>query len=211
MSIEAEVKTADTGTGLNEIADVVFDLDGVQVPNSYPYLLWGELVRCLPWLAEEGMVGVHPLRGSASGENTLLSKRTKLILRVPAKRVKQASALTGQILKISGDVLTVGKFRLRALQAATTLHAHIVESNLNEVEFIAEMKQQLQEMKISCNLICDKFREITDGSQTIKGYGLVLHDLKLPASVEIQGVGLGGMRHFGCGIFVPFKAISGLD
>jgi len=87
----------------------------------------------------------------------------------------------------------------------------MVESNLGEVEFIADMKQKLQAMNIPCNLICDKYRKISDGKNSLNGFGLVLHDLKPAASLHIQRTGLGGARHFGCGIFVPFKAISGLD
>lgn len=191
--------------------DVVFDLSGSSVPDGYPFMLWSEVVRCLPWLKNEENAGIHPLRGSASGDNTLLSKRTKLILRVPAERADQTVALSGQQLNIDGSILSVGKGKKRQLQAATTLHAHIVESNLGEVEFLAEMKKTLQSMNIACNLICDKHRKVRGGKQSLSGFGLVLHDLKPLPSIQIQRSGLGGARHFGCGIFVPFKTISGLD
>ena len=200
-----------TSLEMQDMIDVVFDLDGGTVPGNYPYLLWDELLRCLPWLKDENETGVHPLRGSASGENILLSKRTKLILRIPAERVSQIEALSGQRLNIAGNTLVVGKAKQRQLQAATTLHANIVESNLSEVEFLIEMKRQLHDMNVPCNLICDKHRKISGSKQTINGFGLVLHDLKLPISLQIQNTGLGGSRRFGCGIFVPFKAISGLD
>jgi len=191
--------------------DVVFDLDGSTVPESYPFALWSELVRCLPWLRDEANAGILPLRGSASGENTLLSKRTKLALRVPAERAAQTFQLSGQQLDIHGSKLLVGKGKERQLQATTTLHAHLVESSLGEIEFLADMKQKLQDLNISCNLICDKHRKVRGEKQTLTGFGLVLHDLKPAASLQIQSIGLGGARHFGCGIFVPFKAITGLD
>lgn len=209
MSIEFDVK--ETNVESRDMIDIVFDLDGSSVPEYYPFILWAELIRCLPWLKEESNAGVHPLRGSSSGENILLSKRTKLILRLPVESAAQAETLSGQKLSIGGNVLVVGKAKQRPFQAATTLHAYIVESNLNEEAFLADMRQQLQSMNVSCNLICDKHRKISDGKQTLQGFGLVLHDLKLPISVQIQGKGLGGARHFGCGIFVPFKAISVLD
>ena len=105
----------------------------------------------------------------------------------------------------------MGSAKQRALLAATTLHTHMVESKLDEVAFLAEMKTQLQQMNISCNLICDKHRKVRGAEQTLSGFGLVLHDLKALASLQIQRTGLGGSRKFGCGIFVPFKAITGLD
>jgi len=194
-----------------DMIDMVFDLDGSSVPEGYPFALWSEVVRCLPWMKDEENAGILPLRGAASGANTLLSKRTKLVLRVPKERAAQAVQLAGQQLNIDGSILSVGKCKERQLQAATTLHSYLVESNLDEIEFLADMKKKLQSMDISCNLICDKHRKVRGVKQSFSGFGLVLHDLKPLASLEIQRLGLGGARHFGCGIFVPFKAISGLD
>lgn len=208
--LEQSVTKASTIEAPNMI-DVVFDLDGSSVPESYPFALWSEVIRCLPWLKDEINAGILPLRGSASGDNTLLSKRSKLVLRVPAERAVQAHQLSGQRLDIDGSILLVGKGKERPLQATTTLHAYLVESNLGEIEFLADMKQKLQAMNIPCNLICDKHRKVRGATQTLSGFGLVLHDLKPAASLQIQSAGLGGARHFGCGIFVPFKAISGLD
>lgn len=194
-----------------EIIDIVFDLDAAQVPRDYPFELWSEIVQSLVWLKEEKNVGILPLRGSVSGDNLLLSKRTKLILRIPSYRAGQAGRLTGQKLKIGSNILLVGAGKERALHTATTVHSTLVESSLGEVEFLADMKNKLQALNITCNLICDKYRKISSGKQTITGYGLVLHDLKPQASLLIQRTGLGGARQYGCGIFVPFKAISGLE
>jgi CRISPR-associated protein Cas6 len=208
--LEQSVAKASISDAPNMI-DVVFDLDGSSVPESYPYALWSEVLRYLPWLRDEVNAGILPLRGSASGESTLLSRRTKLVLRVPLELAAQTIQLSGKQLDIDGSTLLVGKGKERQLQATTTLHAHLVESNLGEIEFLADMKQKLQAMNISCNLICDKHRKVRSEKQTLSGFGLVLHDLKPAASLQIQSIGLGGARHFGCGIFVPFKAITGLD
>jgi CRISPR-associated protein Cas6 len=191
--------------------DMVFDLDGTYVPEDYPFVLWSEIVRLLPWLKDEAGVGILPLRGSASGKHTLLSKRTKLVLRVPVERAAETNLLSGRPLTVNESVLLVGKGKERLLQPSVTLHSYLVESDLDEIEFTVDMKQKLQSMNISCNLICDRFRKIKGANQSLSGFGLVLHDLKPQASIEIQRSGLGGARHFGCGIFVPFKAISGLE
>jgi CRISPR-associated protein Cas6 len=130
---------------------------------------------------------------------------------VPIKHAVQAGQLSGQQLNIGGSILIVGKGKERQLQPATTLHSYMVESNLGEVEFIADMNEKLHAMNISCKLICDKHRKISGAKQSLNGFGLVLHDLKPQASLQIQRNGLGDARQFGCGIFVPFKAITGLD
>ena len=194
-----------------EMIDMVFDLNGSFVPEDYPFTLRLEIARNLPWLKDEESVGILPLRGSISGENTLLSKRTKLILRVPVERADQTGVLSGQQLNVGKSVLVVGKGKERPLQPAVTLHSYLVESDLDEIEFVADMKQKLQLMNISCNLICDRFRNIKGADQSLRGFGLVLHDLKPQASIEIQRSGLGAARQLGCGIFIPFKAITGLE
>lgn len=194
-----------------EMVDMIFDLDGTFVPEGYPFALWSAIAMFLPWLNDEKNAGILPLRGSTSGKITLLSKRSKLILRVPVARAKLSAQLSGKQLNIDGCILNIGKVKERPLQPVTTLHAHMVESQLSEVAFLAEMENDLNRMNIPCNLICDKHRKVSDINQSLTGFGLVLHDLKPLASMQIQRTGLGGSRHFGCGIFVPFKAISGLD
>lgn len=198
-------------TEVPNMIDIVFDLNGTSVPVNYPFALWSEIIRFLPWLENAEYAGILPFRGSISGATLLLSRRTKLVLRVPTASALQAEQLSGQQLHIDGNTLSVGKCKERQLQPTTTLHAYLVESNLSEIEFLADMKIKLHAINVTCNLICDKYREIKGDSVILRGYGLVLHDLKPHASMQIQSVGLGGSRHFGCGIFVPFKAITGLD
>jgi CRISPR-associated protein Cas6 len=194
-----------------EMMDVVFDLSGTHVPEGYPFALWAAIVDFLPGLNEVQNAGILPLRGSASGETTLLSRRTKLILRVPASFAAQTLLLSKKQITIGDCELLIGAGKERPILAAPTLHAHIVESVLSEVDFLTEMHSQLKHLDISANLICDKHRKISSASKTISGFGLVVHDLKPHASLQIQHFGLGGSRHFGCGLFVPFKVISGLD
>jgi len=193
------------------MTDVVFDLDGSVLPNSYPFAMWEEIVMYLPWLNEEKNAGILPLKGSINDSVTLLSKRTKLVLRVSEERASDTLSLTNKHLNIEGNLLIVGSGKERQFQASPTLHTYMVESKLDEVAFLEDMKTKLQLLNISCNLICDKHRKISGLKQTLSGFGLVLHDLKPQASLQIQRTGLGNFRNYGCGIFVPFKAISGLD
>lgn len=200
-----------SAVGAPEIVEVVFDLKGERVPGGYAFSLWSEVVRCMPWLEQVEHAGIVPLKGAASGEDTLLSRRAKLVLRLPAMHAEKAVELCGEQLNIGENVLQIGSAKIKQLMPANTLHAHMVESHLGEVEFLAAMRQQLQAMNIPCKLICDKHVTIKFNSQQLTGYGLVLHDLKPAASLMIQGLGLGGSRRYGCGMFVHFKAITGLD
>lgn len=190
--------------------DIAFDLEGNSVPAGYAFALWDEVVRCLPWLDAEKFAGILPLRATVNGDNILLPRRTRLVLRLPAELAPQAKLLSGRQLDIEGSVLQVGKAGEKSLHPHPTLHAQLVESNSEEEAFLADMADQLQGMEVACKLICGRRHTVTSARRSVVGYSLVLHDLKPDASLQIQRAGLGGKRRYGCGIFVPYKTISGL-
>ncbi len=196
---------------ISDMIDLAFNLKGSFVPEGYSFALWNEIVRILPWLDAEELAGILPLRGSANGEGMLLAQRAKLVLRLPAELAAHAGALSGQELNIGPSVLQVGAFTERPLQPYTTLHAHQVESGEDEEIFLAGVAARLQEMGITCKWICGKYHTVTGAGKSMSGYSLVLHNLKPHESLQVQRAGLGGSRHFGCGIFIPYKDISGLD
>lgn len=193
-----------------DMIDLVFDLKGSFVPDGYAFELWNEVVRILPWLDAEDRAGILPLRGSINGEGLLLAQRTKLVLRLPVKLSAKAGELAGQELNIGSGVLRVCSATERLLQPYSTLHAHLVESAQEEELFLSDMSDRLQELGVACKWICGKRHTVTGAGQSLSGYSLVLHDLKPEDSLQVQRAGLGGNRRFGCGIFVPYKVISGL-
>jgi CRISPR-associated protein Cas6 len=196
---------------MQDMVDMAFDLKGGKVPLGYAFALWDEVVRTLPWLEEEPDAGILPLGGSESGGHILLAARAKLVLRLPAARMQQAGALSGQALNLGAAALQTGAATMRPLHPHNTLHAHRVESADMEEEFIARIASRLADMGIACKWICGKRSAVTHAGRTLSGYSLVLHDLKPAASLAIQRAGLNGSRRYGCGIFVPYKTISGLD
>ena len=198
-------------SNIPDMIDLVFDLKGSFVPDGYVFDLWHEVVRILPWLDAKDSAGILPLRGSINGDGLLLAQRTKLVLRLPIDLSAQARELSGQELSVGSAVLRVGVATQRQLQPYPTLHAHLVESTKEEEYFLSDMSDRLQELGVACKWICGKRHTVTGARQSLSGYSLVLHDLKPDESLQIQRAGLGGNRRFGCGIFVPYKAITGLD
>lgn len=194
-----------------EMLDLAFDLSGDILHEGYVFALWRELLRVLPWLDEEPMAGMIPLRGAASDAGMLLAKRSKLVLRLPATRAAQAEMLSGQQLDLGCGKLRIGKSSARPLQPYPTLHSYLVESAQDEVEFLAGIAARLREMEIACNWICGKQLTISNGDRALRGFGLVLHDLKPEASLQVQRAGIGENRRYGCGIFLPYRNIAGLD
>ena len=193
-----------------EMIDVVFDLAGETPPVSYPFALWSEIVRLSPPLGKHENIGILPLRLPANHDATL-HKRVKLIIRLPAALSEQAlSDLSGHDIAVDGRKLSIGPGKKRNLQSHPTLHAHMVAGNPDEVSFMADMSEQMQKLGVTGNLICGKRHTLTNGQQSVQGFSLVIHDLKPDASLRLQFAGLGGSRQFGCGIFIPFKVITGI-
>jgi CRISPR-associated protein Cas6 len=195
-----------------EMIDMVFDLEGFMLPAAYPFELWKALLHLAPELADEKYVGILPLRSTQNKEGLLLSKRAKLALRLPktiAERI--AAGLRGSTIQLGTSSLLLGKFKPRVIEPYPTIHAQQVTGASDEVKFMEEVQAQLNDMGVVANLICGKRGLIGDDQQSLEGYSLVAHDLKPEASLRLQYAGLGEHRQFGCGIFIPYKVISGLS
>lgn len=201
-----------TENDIPRMIDMVFDLDGGTLPAAYPFALWAELIRLVPQLAEDKSVGVLPLRGTGNNEGLLLPKRAKLVMRLPATLAElAASRLTGQQLDITGNTVRLGAAKTRPIQPYPTIHAQLVTGTSDEVLFVEDIKKQMGKLGVTGKLICGRRLTINGGQESIHGYSLVLHDLKAEASLQLQYLGLGEDRQFGCGIFIPYKVISGLS
>jgi CRISPR-associated protein Cas6 len=191
--------------------DVVFDISGGTLPVAYPYSLWDELVRLVPQLSEDEYVGVIPLRVAVSNEGMLIPKRAKLVLRLPQTLAEVVVDLAQQQMRVAGTDIQLGDCKVRKIQYYPTLHAQLVTGADDEVAFVEEVGSALAAMGVEAKLICGQHHTLTNGERAIKGYSLVLHDLKPEDSLHVQFAGLGKERRFGCGIFVPYKVISGLE
>ena len=196
---------------LAEMIDVVFEISGGTLPAAYPYALWDELSRLAPQFGEYENVGVIPLRMPTSNEGMLIPKRAKLVLRLPLSLADVASGLSQKQMQVAGSELHLGSCKTRPIQHYPTLHSHLVTGADDELVFMEEVAAALAAMEVEAKLICGQRHTLADGDSLISGYSLVLHDLSPEDSLRVQYAGLGKERRFGCGIFVPYKVISGLE
>jgi CRISPR-associated protein Cas6 len=195
-----------------DMVDLMFELQGGTLPVAYRSALWDALLGQLPWLAEEKFAGVLPLQSTINSQGILLAKRSRLAIRVPVTRAESVTAgLTGKQLDIEGNELRLGKAKTREIQPYPTIHANLVTGSGDEVLFVGEIRDQMRELGVEGKLICGKRVTVDNGQRSIQGYSLVLHDLKPEASLVLQYAGLGVDRQFGCGIFIPYKVITGLS
>lgn len=191
--------------------DLAFDVSGNALSANHPFTIWDELSDLVPALADADRAGILPMRLPEHAAE-VLPKRAKLTLRIPAALAEELTvALSGAQLDLESGPLQLGMGRPRTITAYPTIHAHQVASDEDEVSFMDGVRAQLDEMRIACNLICGMHHRIGDETRSIRGYSLVIHDLKADASLKLQYHGLGEARRYGCGIFVPYKVISGLN
>ncbi|MFH2140657.1 MAG: type I-MYXAN CRISPR-associated protein Cas6/Cmx6 [Pseudomonadota bacterium] len=193
------------------VIELSFDLHGESIPADYPHKLWDALLRIAPALAASEEVGVIPLRGPNNNGELLLPNRAKLALRLPLALLDAALALSEQELQIGSVTVRLGKGKTRELQPYSTLHAHLVVGPADELEFMAMVDTALAALDVRSKLICGRHHSLNSDQQEISGFSLVMHDLKDEDSLRVQYAGMGTGRNLGCGIFVPYKVISGLE
>lgn len=191
------------------VTDVQFELKGGRLPKDHGYALYLALARLLPWIADDPILGIHPVQGASLGDGTLmLNRRAKLVIRTPRERAADLLLLNGREFKVGDYAFTIGPGKLRPLSWHTPLYAHCVTTGVvDEREFTQAILNELDAVKIDTRFICGKRQTLTTAQGVEYGYSLMLHGLPIEHALQIQQHGLGTNRKLGCGIFIPHKSI----
>lgn len=210
----------------DEVQDVIFELQGKMVPVDHAYALSRELVKHLPWFKDDPHSGLHHIhiaasgngwqRPDADGDGTMyLSRRTRLILRLPKARIEEAvAALEGVELDLDGCPLTLGKAKTRPLSTLTTLFSrYVIADSLDDEEaFMQHVVAQLRDLDVRVRkLLCGKSGVLKTPDGDIQVRSVMLADLDVDESVRLQQLGIGPGRHLGCGLFIPHKGIDAVS
>ena len=212
---------ARAGAGAGAI-DAAFRLSGWWLPVDHACALRAAVVESLPWLGDEPDAGIHSIHGAASGngwerpgnvpgELLSLSRRTPLVLRVPARRAGDVAALCGRRLDVGGCALTVGTLQPRRLRPAAAVFARYVvdEDGGGEERFIERVAADLEARSIPARrLLCGRESRIESEHGPLTARGLLIADLDVRESLAIQSRGIGPGRLLGCGLFVPHKDVG---
>lgn len=191
-----------------DMVDVAFVVRGAMVPRDHRSLLAGAVQQVLPWLDEHAGAGVHRMnlaRGDAGCD--LVSRRTRLTLRVARDRAADALALSGAELDLAGHRLTVGEAHARELLPHGTLYAHLVVADCgSEAVFLGWIDEQLRALGVAARAICGRWSSTE--AHALVGCSLMLDGLAREGSLRILEHGLGRHRRLGCGLFVPHKSAA---
>lgn len=191
------------------MVDVVYALHGQALPRDHRTALAAALERLVPWLADPAQAGTHRVNAVAGiGPTALLSRRSRLALRVRRERVAELAPLAGAALDVGGFALRLGADALvRELLPYGTLYAYLVASrDDDELGFLANVEQELEALGVPCRTICGRRQVIDCDGVPLTGFSLMLDGLTTTGSLRVLETGLGRHRRLGCGIFVPHKS-----
>ena len=189
--------------------DVAFHVQGASLPREHRGALAASVRGLLPWLdAERPRAALHRLNVSGGDAGrVLLSRRTRLVLRVPRARAADAAALAGRQLDVAGHALVLGPAQVRELLPWGTLYAHlVVTGERDELAFLRAVDAELDGLAVRARVICGRLQQADGGALT--GYSVMLDGLSAADALRVQDAGLGRHRELGCGVFVPHKSAA---
>lgn len=209
----------------DDIVDLVFDIDCRELPVDHARDLADAIHAHVPAVGDDTRIGVHNIHLAGSqngwerpdpklGQRLILSRRTKLTIRVPREHCEQVQqALNGTDLDISGCRMGIGKAKQKKLSNQGTIFSRYVvledgEAD-NEHAFLQRIVSHLGERGIRIKkALCGKTAVIEGPDGPVETRSIMLAGLSAEESVRIQQDGIGPLRHMGCGIFIPHKGID---
>jgi CRISPR-associated protein Cas6 len=192
--------------------DLVFPVDGRSVPRDHRALLATAVGARLVALGREPGTGVLDLNLVAgSAPLALLSRRTRMVLRLAREHASEAEAtLRGATLDLGGHRLVLGTPTRRELRPHRTLYAHFVASpdGGDEATFLVAIEAELRQIGAACRPVCGMRQVLRGQDGPLAGFSLMLDGLAPADARSVLEHGLGGHRRLGGGLFVPHRSAA---
>jgi CRISPR-associated protein Cas6 len=204
----------------DDVVDLAFSIECRCLPVDHAYALSSAILEVLPWFADEPEAGLHLIYGGSSShgwqapespdEPILLSKRTKLRLRLPKNRLEDAKELCGKTLDVAGNNMQIGKAKALLLINSNTLFSRHIASDIEEDEeaFTQRIIQELRAMNLKfTKILSGRDHTIIGPDGEINTKSLMVSGLPVQDAVKLQILGVGSHQHMGIGLFVASKSI----
>lgn len=210
----------------DDIQDLHFDIQCKMMLVDHAEPLSSAIHTALPWFASEPDAALHLIHVADSGngwerpeeadEWLYLSRRTKLVLRLPKARIEQAKQeLEGEELIVSGQPMQVGKAKAKKLMVHPALYARYVvcdkdeEEEEEEEDFLQRQIAELNTIGIRFKkILCGKMHSFDMAGASVYTRSLFVADLKPEDSIRLQEKGVGTDQCFGFGVFIPHKTVN---
>ena len=206
----------------DNVVDLQFSIECKLLPVDHAHALSVAIQKALPWFAEDETASLHMIHGADSGNGwerpeaaddvIYLSRRTKLVLRVPSERIDDAMALCGQELDVAGYSMKVLKGNKRLLETSTSLYSRHVAAEQGEGEelFLQRIIGELRGMGIRFKkILCGKEHSLNTPQGTLITHSLLVAELSFDDALTLQERGVGAKSHkkLGCGLFIAHKTV----
>ncbi|MCW6038673.1 type I-MYXAN CRISPR-associated protein Cas6/Cmx6 [Spirulina subsalsa FACHB-351] len=216
--------------------EVQFSLRGQTLPADHGYALYSALKKYLQSLDSEQQkefliernlppdLLICSIAGIPNQNGIIyLNQNARFRLRCPAENAAQwYRILQNQVLDIRGHLIRFIQPRLTLPQASEILKARLVtfrldnwNSNEAPVYFLESCQKRLAKLDINAQVYIDSNdqgnlaqRAIKIHGKNVLGYGVTVEGLNPEDSLKLQGMGLGGRKHFGCGWFYPVQEVD---
>src|SRR5438093_1414624 len=185
--------------------DLAFRLTGNKVPVDHGYALYSAISRVVPEIHEAKNIGVHPVRGTYSGNGELMLRdSSRLVLRMESERIGEFLNLAGKKLELGTYGLRVGIPEVRLLRPCVSLYSRIVtiKGFMELKAFMEAARRQLERMGATGELKLGERRTLGIKDKQVVGFEVSATELNAESSLKLQESGIGGRRHMGCGMFV---------
>jgi CRISPR-associated protein Cas6 len=221
LSLWQEKDDQAAGVTQATLSDVVFKIECQSLPVDHASALTDALCERVPWLATLAGAGVHPIHVAGSqngwqrpqaesGEPLILSKRTRLRVRLPtAQADRLITDLTNTTHNLASHRLKVTSGRATALLPANTLFSRYTIYSArpeNEEAFIRHVQEDCASVTYRpTKLLCGKSHHLSTADGVLEARSLLIADVPPEYSTPLQEKGLGDYRLIGCGILIPHK------
>ncbi len=188
--------------------DLAFRLTGSKVLVDHGYALYSAISRLLPAIHGAKNIGVQPIRGTYSGNGELILRdSSRLVIRLESERIGEFLKLAGERLDIDSHILQVGVPEVRLLRSRASLYSRLVtiKGFMEPPAFLDAAKRQLEKLGIEAEIKVGERRTLRVKEKQVVGFELAALELDAEESLRLQENGLGGRRHMGCGMFVPWR------
>ncbi len=203
------------------MSDVIFKIECHSLPVDHACDLSTAISNKAPWLLTSDGAGVHPIHvagtqngwqrpDAQSGEPLILSKRTRLRIRVPVDQTSRLiDALSDTEHTIGDQTLKITSGRPAALQSSATLFSRYTiyaDGCDGEESFLQRVVDDCNRLGFQpTKLLCGMSNELTTPSGLLEAKSVLIADVPVEYSMLLQEKGLGDFRLMGCGIVIPHK------
>lgn len=200
----------------HELVDVGFPVRGAELPADHGYLLFSALCEAIPRLSHEPGWALLPVDGKAEGDRGIrLGPGSMVQLRLPARELGEALALTGRDLAVGPERVHLGMARIRSLSPSARLRsAAVTIPGCAGPSFRAALRRELAALPLqqdvsTIQIHVGEEKLLRARVRTVVAYAVELTGLRPHASLCIQAHGLGARRHMGAGVFLPATEARG--